>query len=108
MSAAQRQHGPITERETPQGYWWCYRHADGEPDETLIAAIMIARQVAADQARKHGKTYCAGRGTSGNRVVYVFPCDHPDARDAAIDVIFEFTPAGERIQRPGPRSASRH
>jgi hypothetical protein len=100
--------GCITERETPHGTWWRYRHADGEPDETLIAAMIIADTVAADHARKDCKTYYAGRATTGNRTIYVFPCDHPDARNVAIHVVFEFTPDGERIQRPGPCAARRH
>ena len=38
----------------------------------------------------------------------VFACDHPDTRIAAINVMFEFTPGGERIRRPGTHTASRH
>jgi hypothetical protein len=97
----------ITERETPHGYWWRYRHTDNEPQDTLLAAIMLAGEVAANEARKRGKTYCVARAASGDDAVYVFGCDHPDARDAAVNVMFEFTPAGERI-RSGPRTASRH
>jgi hypothetical protein len=40
--------------------------------------------------------------------VYVFACDHPDARNPAINIMVEQTPAGERIRRPGPRSTARH
>jgi hypothetical protein len=40
--------------------------------------------------------------------IYVFAGDHPDAANAGIDVMFEFTPAGERIRRPALRQASRH
>jgi hypothetical protein len=47
----------ITERETPDGYWWRYKHAEDEPQETLTAATGIALWVAADQARKFGKNY---------------------------------------------------
>jgi hypothetical protein len=93
----------ITGRETPHGYWWRYRHADGEPHHTLLAAIMIAGDVAATEARKRGKTYYVARAASGHDAVYVFACDHPDTRNAAINVMFEFTPAGERIRRRAPQ-----
>ena len=52
----------ITERETPHGYWWRYSHSDGEPADTLTAVIMIAREVAASEARRRGKTYVVARG----------------------------------------------
>jgi hypothetical protein len=32
--------------------------------------------------------------------IYVFACDHPDARKASITIMVEQTPAGERIRRP--------
>src|SRR4051794_22713049 len=98
----------ITERETPHGYWWRYQHADDEPQDTLLAAIMIAGDVAATEARKRGKTYYVARAASGPDAIYVFAYDHPDARNAAINVIFEFTPAGERIRHPGTRQITRH
>jgi hypothetical protein len=109
MSATpDRDAGPITARETPHGYWWCYSHSHDEPADTLTAAIMIAGKVAATEARRRGKTYLVARAASGADAVYVFACDHPDACNAAINVMFEFTPAGERIRRPGPRTAARH
>jgi hypothetical protein len=45
---------------------------------------------------------------NGADAIYVFACDHPDARNAAIEITFEFTLGGERIRRPGDRNASRH
>jgi hypothetical protein len=98
----------ITERETPYGYWWRYAHSDDEPQDTLTAAIMIAGDVAATEARTRGKTYYVARAASGADAIYVFACDHPDARNAAINVMFEFTPAGERIRRLGTRTVTRH
>ena len=100
--------GCITARETPHGYWWRYRHSDDEPQETLQAAIMIAGDVAATEARKRGKTYYVARAASGADAIYVFACDHPDASEASLNVMFEFTPAGTHIRRPGTRTASRH
>ncbi len=98
----------ITERETPHGYWWRYSHADGEPADTLTAVIMIAGEVAATEARRRGKTYMVARAASGADTVYVFACDHSDAQNTAINVMFEFTPAGRRIRHPGTRTAARH
>jgi len=98
----------ITERETPHGYWWRYQHADGEPHDTLTAAIMLAGEVAATEARARGKTYYVARAACWNDAIYVFACDHPDARNAGINVMFELTPAGERLCRPAIRTATRH
>jgi hypothetical protein len=100
--------GCITERETAHGYWWRYRHSGGEPQDTLTAAIMIAGEVAATEARGRGKTYLVASASAPAPAVYVFACDHPDARMAGIDVMFELTPAGERIRRAGTRTVTRH
>jgi hypothetical protein len=75
---------------------------------TLTAAIIVAGEVAAQEARKSGKTYLVAGVACGGDAIYVFACDHPDARSAGINVLFEFTPGGERIRRPGTRAASRH
>ena len=98
----------ITERETPHGYWWRYSHSDDEPADTLTAAIMVASDVAATEARRRGKTYVVARAAGGTDAIYVFACDHPDAHNVAINVMFEFTPAGGRIRHPGTRTAARH
>jgi hypothetical protein len=39
--------------------------------------------------------------------IHIFTFDHPDARDATINLMLEFPPAGERIWRPGFRKATR-
>ena len=98
----------VTERETPHGYWWRYQHSAGEPEVTLTTAIMVAGDVAATEARVRGKTYCVARAATRPDAIYVFACDHPDARDASINVMFEFTPKGDRIRRPATRTAARH
>jgi hypothetical protein len=99
----------ITEGDTPYGYWWRYQHSDDEPLATLEAAIMVAGDVAAQEARNSGKIYVLARAACGADAIYVFACDHPDASSAGVNIMFEFTPAGERIRRPGvPRAASRH
>ena len=109
MSAThENESGCITARETPHGYWWRYQHSKNEPQVTLEAAIMVAGEVAATEARIRGKTYYVARAASGAHAIYVFACDHPDAREASVNVMFEFTPSGNRIRRPGIRGAARH
>jgi hypothetical protein len=93
----------ITERHTEHGYWWRYQQSDGEARETLRAAIMIAGNVAATEARKSGKTFVVARAARGVDAIYVFAGDHPDASSAGINIMFEFTPEGERIRRPAIR-----
>jgi hypothetical protein len=44
--------GCISIRETAHGYWWSYAYSDDEPEDTLTAAIRIAGEVAATEARK--------------------------------------------------------
>jgi hypothetical protein len=70
--------------------------------------IYIAKVVADAEARNTGKTYLVASTPQPMAAVYVFPCDHPDARDAAINVMLEFPPASERVRRAGIRSAARH
>jgi hypothetical protein len=98
----------ITERETPHGYWWRYTHSSDEPRDTLTAAIMVAGDVAAEEARRRGKTYVVARAACGADAIYVFACDHPNTANGSINVMFEFTRAGDRIRRPGLRTAARH
>ena len=97
----------ITEGDTPHGYWWRYRHPKDQPGVEIETAICVAFQLADAEARKTGKTYLVA-STQKPPAVYVFACDHPDARDTTINVMFEFTPAGERICRPAIRTAARH
>ena len=98
----------ITEIDTDFGYWWCYEAAPHHPHEAITAMIHIAKVVADAEARNSGKTYLVASTPQPMAAVYVFACDHPDARDAAITVMLEFTPAGQRIRRGGGRRAARH
>ena len=98
----------ITERETPFGYWWRYTHSQGEPDDTLHAATMIAVKIARDQARKDRKTYLVASTPLPNAAIYIFASDHPDAADPAINVMLELRPSGEPIHRPGFRTSIWH
>jgi hypothetical protein len=97
-------HDCITERETPHGYWWRYQHSNDEPHETLIMAIRITGEVAANEARKRGKTYLVASAPQPSTAVYVFAYDHPDASKAGISIMFHLTPDGACI----PHKATRH
>jgi hypothetical protein len=82
----------ITERQTAHGDWWRHRHSYDEPDDTLTAAIVIAAEVAADEARKSGKTNVVASTPEPSAAVYVFACDHPDASQADISIMYQPTP----------------
>ena len=47
----------ITERKTPQGYWWRYQHPRDQPKIEIETAICVAFQLADAKARQSGKTY---------------------------------------------------
>ena len=98
----------ITEGDTPHGYWWRYRHPHNQPDVEIETAICVAFQLADAEARESGKTYLVASTPQPSLAVYVFACDHPDARNPAINIMVEQTPGGERIRRPGIRTAARH
>jgi hypothetical protein len=70
-------------------------------------ALCVAFQIVNAEARKTGKTYLVV-STPRPPAVYVFACDHPDARNPAINIMIEPTQPGERIRRPAIRSATRH
>ena len=97
----------ITEGDTPHGYWWRYRHPRNQPSVEIETAICVAFQIADTEARKTRKTYLVA-STQKPSAVYVFACDHPDARNPRINIMVEQTPAGERIRRPGFRTSDRH
>jgi hypothetical protein len=84
MSASEKPHC-ITERQTAHGYWWRYTHSSGEPEDTLTTAIMIA----ADEARRRGKTYVVASTPEPSTAVYVFASDHPDASKAGISIMYQ-------------------
>ena len=98
----------ITERNTPQGYWWRYQHPRDQPKVEIETAICVAFQLADAKARQSGKTYLVASTPQPSPAVYVFACDHPDARNPGINIMFEQTPTGERFRHTGIRSATRH
>jgi hypothetical protein len=93
----------ITEHRTAQGYWWRYQHPRDQPNAEIDAAICVAFQLADAEARKSGKTYLVASTPQPCPTVYVFACDHPDAHNADINIMFEQTPTGERIRRTSTR-----
>jgi hypothetical protein len=66
----------VAEGQTEHGYWWRYAPSKGEPGENLVIALRAAAAVAAEQARKSGKTYIVATGLHPSPAVYVFACDH--------------------------------
>jgi hypothetical protein len=46
------------------------------------AALMIAGEVAAEEARKRGKTYLVASAPPPSPAIYGFACDHPDAGES--------------------------
>jgi hypothetical protein len=87
----------ITEGQTEHGYWWRYAPSQDEPGENLVMALRLAADVASEQARNSGNTYVVATVLQPSPAVHVFACDHPDAGNAGIDIMFEFLPDGRRI-----------
>jgi hypothetical protein len=65
---------------------------------------MIAAEVAANEARKAGETFVVASTRQPSPAVFVFACDHPDASNIGMSVMYELTPAGNcircKISRP--------
>jgi hypothetical protein len=59
---------------------------------------VVAGEVAAEEARKRKKTYLVASTPLPAPAAHVFAHDHPDASGPGMNVMFEFTPAGERIR----------
>jgi hypothetical protein len=93
----------ITEEDTPSGYWWRYQPAPHHPDEAITAMIHVTKVVADAEARNSGKTYLVGSTPFPESSLYVFAAGHPDARNAAIDIMVDCPPAG----KPAPRRSAR-
>ena len=66
---------------------------DGPKDGEVLVEIVIAT----DKARENGKTYLVASAPQPSPAVYIFACDHPDARNVGTTVMYQLTPAGERI-----------
>jgi hypothetical protein len=95
----------IAEQQTEHGFWWRYTPSKDEPGQNLVIALKAAAAVAAEQARKSGKTYVVAMGLNPSPAVYAFACDHPDTANPDMDIMFGFFPDGRRFERDDrPRS----
>ena len=88
------EHNCIVEMQRPAGYWWRYRQSEGEPDKTLRGAMIIAADIAAEQARRIGERLIIASSAGPPAAIYVFDCNHPDAHNTALTPLYEFTPGG--------------
>jgi hypothetical protein len=93
----------IRERRDDYGYIWSYEHSDDEPHDTLVSAIMIAGDVAAEEAAKDGKTYVVASTNAPPVTVYVLPFGHPMISKEALSVMFQLTPEGRCIRMAKPK-----
>jgi len=84
----------IAEVQRPAGYWWRYRQSEAEPDKTLCGAMIVAADIAAEQARRIGERLIIASSAGPPAAIYVFDCNHPDAHNAALTPLYEFTPSG--------------
>jgi len=69
--------------------------------------IHVAKVVANAEARHSGKSYLVGSTPQPDPALYAFAANHPDARDAAFNIMFDCPPGGKLV-RPARRSAPRH
>jgi len=65
--------------------------------------IHIAKAVADAEARNSGKTYVVGSVPFPESALYVFAADHPDARNAAINIMFDCPAGGRPVRRREPQ-----
>jgi hypothetical protein len=73
------------------------------PGEAIEAMIHIAKAVADAEARNSGKTYVVGSAPFPESALYVFAADHPDARNAATNIIFDCLAGGKLVRRSAPQ-----
>ena len=92
----------ISEQRDDYGYVWSYAHTPDEPHDTLVAATMIAGDVAAVEAAKDGKTYVVALMNAPSVAVYALPLGHPMIVNRALSIIYQLTPDGRCIRSPEP------
>jgi hypothetical protein len=93
----------ISEYRDLYGYVWKYEHTPDEPHDTLVAAIMIAADVAAMEAAKDAKTYVVAAADPPSVAVYVLPFGHPMISNKALSVMYQLRPDGQCIRTPKPK-----
>jgi hypothetical protein len=93
----------ISEHRDDYGYVWMYEHTPDEPEDTMIAAIMIACEVAGMEADKGGKTYIVAATQPPSVAVYVLPFGHPMISEKAMSIMFQRAAGGQCIRMPKPK-----
>jgi hypothetical protein len=93
----------ITECEDEHGYQWRYLHAPKNTHETLVLAMSFARQVATGAAQETGITYVVGTTPLPGAAVHVLPFNHPMVLKGTLNLLYEMTPEGNRINRKPSR-----
>ena len=93
----------ISEYRDLYGYVWMYEHTPDEPHDTLVAAIMIACEVAGMEADKGGKTYVVASMEAPAAAVYVLPFGHPMISQKALSIMFQRASGGQCIRMPKPK-----
>jgi len=96
----------ITERHTRHGYWWRYIPSKRETGVNLFPVLRAAIAAAAKECRTSGKSYVVASFIKPAPAIYVFACDHPDARKPGIFIMYDLTRAGG-LRSPAVRPASR-
>jgi predicted Zn-dependent protease len=92
----------ISEHRDDYGYVWSYEHTPDEPHDTFVSAIMIAGDVAAEEAAKDRKTYVVALMNGPSVAVFALPFGHPMIVNRALSVVYQFTPDGRCIRSPKP------
>lgn len=93
----------ISEYRDLYGYVWKYEHTPDEPEDTMVAAVMIACEVAGMEADKGDKTYVVARTNPPSVAVYVLPFGHPMISEKAMNVMFQRAAGGQCIRMKKPQ-----
>src|SRR5262249_6257215 len=94
---------PIVSYYDDYGFVFSYEHSDDEPEETLLAATVIAMNVAAEQAVKEGRTYVVASTPEPSYTVFVLPFGHPLIVKRALSVMNQTMPDGQRVRSRKPK-----
>ena len=94
----------ISEYRDLHGYVWMYEHTPDEPHDTLVAAIMIACEVAGMEADKGGKTYVVASMEAPEAAIYVLPFGHPMISQKALSIMFQRASGGKCIRMAKPKN----
>jgi hypothetical protein len=93
----------ISEYRDLCGYVRRYEHTPDEPHDTLVAAIMIAGEVAGEEADKDGNTYVVAATNPPAVAVYVLPFGHPMISEKGLSIMYQRAAGGKCIRMPKPQ-----